>query len=172
MKVVNRARIPYHWSFRRAAGSGEQQRTAPFGGGGDDVHRHIISARLDRDLAATVDNRPIAIGGIARQSRFRLAFWTPLKLRLRRVQIIPPLGGNIGFFEVGPGKAIEASAAVQDLAGDLGGDAGIVQHPRRHLRETRVEMRKISRHADIVGAAEKLGDRPHLALPALDRLAP
>src|ERR1700751_5570248 len=126
MKVVNRDRIPYHWSSRRAAESGEQQRTAPFGGGGDDVHRHIISARLDRDLAATVDNRPIAIGGIARQSRFRPAFWTPLKLRLRRVQIIPPLGGNIDFFEVGPGKAIEASAAVQDLAGDLGGDVGIV----------------------------------------------
>ena len=30
-------------------------------------------------------------------------------------------------------------------------------------------MRKIGRHADIVGAAEKLRDRPHLTLPALDR---
>src|SRR6516162_11204616 len=55
-----RARIPQPWSFRGAAGSGEQPRTSPFGAGGDDLHRHVISARLDSDFAATVGDRPIA----------------------------------------------------------------------------------------------------------------
>src|SRR5215469_9476425 len=91
------------------------------------------------------------------------------KLSSRWRDIVAPLGGGCGLVEIGVGEAIEASAAAQNLAADLGGDAGIGQHPRRHLRETGVKMREIARHANVVGPAQQLDGGADLAFAALDR---
>src|SRR5215470_565725 len=87
----------------------------------------------------------------------------------RAGEVVAPLGGGCGLVEIGVGEAIEASAAAQNLAADLGGDAGIGQHPRRHLRETGVKMREIARHANVVGPAQQLDGGADLAFAALDR---
>src|SRR5215472_10534103 len=90
-------------------------------------------------------------------------------LSRRAGEVVAPLGGGRGLVEIGDGEAVEASAAAEDLAADLGGDAGVGQHPCRHLGETGVEVREIARYADVVGAAQQLDGGADLALAALDR---
>src|SRR5262249_20300625 len=114
----DRARIPQPSSFRRVTGGGEQYRASPFGAGGDDVRRHVVSARLDSSFAAIVGDRPIAQTAVRGRrappaagvfpSRLRRA----LLLRWHGVQFVWSLGGGVGFFEVGLGKAVEASTAI------------------------------------------------------------
>src|SRR5205814_2162099 len=84
-------------------------------------------------------------------------------------QIAVAACGGGGLVEIIVAEAVEARAARQDLARSIAVDAGIVQHPARYLREARVEMRKVARHANIVGPAQELDDRADLALAALDR---
>src|SRR5215472_3085999 len=90
-------------------------------------------------------------------------------LSRRAGEVVAPLGGGRGLVEIGDGEAVEASAAAEDLAPDLGGDAGVGQHPCRHLGETGVEVREIARYADVLGAAQQLDGGADLALAALDR---
>src|SRR5215469_18427543 len=91
------------------------------------------------------------------------------ELSSRWRDIVAPLRGGCRFVKVGVGKAVEASAAPEDLAADLGGDAGVGQHPRRHLGETGVEVREIARYANVVSAAQQLDGGADLSLAALDR---
>src|SRR5437588_3098952 len=90
-------------------------------------------------------------------------------LRPRHGHIVAPPCRGGGFVEIGVGEAVEAGAAAQDLAADLGCDAGIGQHPGRYLREARVEMREIARNADVVGPTEQFDRSADLAFAALDR---
>src|SRR5438477_113715 len=78
-------------------------------------------------------------------------------------------GGGGRLVEIIVAETVEAGPAGQDLAGDFRGDARIGQYPSRDLREARIEMREVARHADIVGAAEQIDYRADLALAALDR---
>src|SRR6266481_647628 len=83
--------------------------------------------------------------------------------------VVAPLGGGAGLGEVGLTETVEPGPAVEDLRGEIGGDAGVGQHPGRDVGEARIEMREVGRYTDIVRPAQQLGDRADLALAALDR---
>src|SRR5262249_53862612 len=84
-------------------------------------------------------------------------------------KVVAPLRRRPGLGEVRLAKAIEARTAAEDPAADLRSDAGVPQHPLRHLGKARVEMRKIARHANRVGSAQQLDRGADFSLAALDR---
>src|ERR1700760_4883160 len=61
--------------------------------------------------------------------------------------VVAASSGRVGRGEIAVGEAVETGPARKDPAGDVGGDAGVVQNPARHFGEARIEMRKIARHA-------------------------
>src|SRR5712692_5682089 len=93
----------------------------------------------------------------------------PVEVSIACRDVVVAFGGTFCLGEIVFGEAVEPGAAGQDPAGDVPIDAGIGQHPVRHLGEARIEMREVARHADIVGTAQQLHHRADLALATLDR---